>query len=62
MKLGVFSALYGGLTFDEALAKLKSLGVESVEIPAGGYPGKSHCDPEALLSDRDAFFPVPSDR
>jgi Sugar phosphate isomerases/epimerases len=56
MKLGVFSALYGGLTFDAALAKLKALGVESVEIPAGGYPGKAHCDPELLLSDRDAFF------
>lgn len=55
MKLGVFTALYGGLSLDEALAKLKALGVEAVEIPAGGYPGKSHCDPEVLLSDRDAF-------
>lgn len=56
MKLGVFSVLYGGLSFDEALAKLKALGVESVEIGAGGYPGKAHCNPEQLLSDRDAYF------
>jgi sugar phosphate isomerase/epimerase len=56
MKLGVFSVLYGGLSFDEALAKLKALGVESVEIGAGGYPGKAHCNPELLLSDRDAYF------
>lgn len=56
MKLGVFSVLYSGLAFDEALAKLKALGAESVEIGAGGYPGKAHCDPELLLSDRDAYF------
>lgn len=55
MKLGVFTALYGNLSFDEALAKLKALGVEAIEIPAGGYPGKTHCDPEVLLADRDAF-------
>jgi len=55
MKLGVFTALYGNLSFDEALAKLKALGVEAIEIPAGGYPGKAHCDPEVLLADRDAF-------
>ena len=36
MKLGVFTALYGNLSFDEALAKLKALGVEAIEIPAGG--------------------------
>ncbi len=55
MKLGVFTALYGSLSLDEALAKLKALGVEAVEIAAGGFPGKSHCDPEVLLADRDEF-------
>ena len=35
----------------EALAKVKAMGIEAVEIGAGGYPGKAHCDPKALLAD-----------
>jgi sugar phosphate isomerase/epimerase len=56
MKLSVFTALYGGLSLDEALNKLKALGVETVEVGAGGYPGKSHCNPAELLADDDKFF------
>ena len=56
MKLSVFTALYGAMTLDEALGKLKSLGVDSVEIGAGGYPGKSHCDPAELLGNEDKYF------
>ena len=33
------------------LCRLKSLGVEAVEIGAGGYPGKAHCNPAELLAD-----------
>ena len=51
MKLSVLANLYGSKTLDEALATLSSLGVKSVELGAGGYPGKDHCDPEALLAD-----------
>lgn len=51
MKLCVLANLYGEKTLDETLARLSSLGVEAVEIGAGGYPGKAHCDPHALLSD-----------
>ena len=36
MKLCVLANLYGNKTLDEALAKLKSLGVEAVELGAGG--------------------------
>ena len=56
MKLGVLAALYGALSLEEMLAKLKALDVEAVEIGAGGYPGKSHCDPAALLADEDKFY------
>ncbi len=56
MKLSVLAVLYGALPLDAALAKLSALGVESVEIGAGGYPGKSHCDPEILLQNEDKFF------
>ena len=51
MKLSVLANLYGGKPLDEALAKITSLGVHSVEIGAGGYPGKDHCNPAELLAD-----------
>ena len=55
MKLSVLANLYGTKSLDETLSILKGLGVESVEIGAGGYPGKAHCNPEELLSDVDKF-------
>ncbi len=51
MKLCVLANLFGDLTLDQTLAKLKPLGVEAVEIGAGGFPGKNQCDPEVLLAD-----------
>lgn len=51
MKVGVFSVLYGNLPLTEMLAKIKSFGLDTVEIGCGGYPGKSHCNPEVLLND-----------
>ncbi len=56
MKLSVLANLYGAKSLDETLSILKGLGVESVEIGAGGYPGKAHCNPEELLSDVDKFY------
>ena len=55
MKLCVLANLYGNKTLDETLARLKSLGVEAVEIGAGGYPGKAHCNPAELLADGKKF-------
>ena len=51
MKLSVLANLYGTKTLEETLQILTSLGVYTVELGAGGYPGKAHCDPEALLAD-----------
>ena len=51
MKLSVLANLYGSKPLDEALVKITSLGVHSVEIGAGGYPGKDHCNPAELLAD-----------
>ena len=51
MKLCVLANLYGDLTLDETLAKLKPLGVQAVEIGAGGFPGKAQCNPAELLAD-----------
>ena len=51
MKLCVLANLYWDLTLDETLAKLKPLGVQAVEIGAGGFPGKAQCNPAQLLAD-----------
>ena len=55
MKLSVLANLYGSKSLDEALKIISSLGVHSVEIGAGGYPGKDHCDQEKLLADEKAL-------
>ncbi len=55
MKLSVLSNCYGGKTLDETLAIFKNLGVEAVEIGAGGYPGKAHCNPTELLADEKKY-------
>ncbi len=55
MKLGVFAVLFGNKTLEETLSYLSSLGVQAVEIGAGGNPGKHHCDPKVLLEDQAKF-------
>ncbi len=51
MKLSVLANLYGSKSLDETLKILSGLGVHTVEIGAGGYPGKAHCNPAELLAD-----------
>src|SRR5260221_660990 len=43
MKLGVFTPLLGQLPLDTVLEKLKSLGISTVELATGNYPGDAHC-------------------
>ncbi len=50
MKLGVLTVLFGDKPLDKTLEYLKSIGIEELEVGAGGYPGKAHCDPEFLLA------------
>ena len=51
MKLSVLANLYGTKTLEETLQILTGLGVHTVELGAGGYPGKAHCNPAELLAD-----------
>lgn len=53
MKLGVLTVLFQDQSLEETLAYLNSLGIDTVEIGCGGYPGKAHCDPDVLLADPD---------
>ena len=55
MKLSVLANLYGAKPLDETLSILSGLGVHTVEIGAGGYPGKAHCNPAELLADPKKF-------
>lgn len=50
MKLGVFTVLFGSTPFEEMLDRVEDLGLESVEIGTGAYPGNTYCDPDALLN------------
>src|SRR5258708_27224263 len=51
MKIGVFTVLFQQLPFEEMLDRVRSAGVEAVEIGTGGYPGSAHCKPDELLGD-----------
>ena len=43
MKVGVFTALLSQLSLDDVLKKLTALGVTTVELGTGNYPGDPHC-------------------
>jgi len=55
MKLGVFTVLYGKDPLEKVLPYLKGIGVQTVEIGTGGYPGNAHCDAAELLKDDAAI-------
>lgn len=55
MKLSVLAVLFNDRPLYQALHFLKEQGVQAVEIGCGGYPGKEHCDPAALLLDVPRF-------
>ena len=50
MELSVMSPVLNQMSLEESLAYLSSLGVDSLEIGAGGYPGKAHLDPKEYLA------------
>ncbi len=52
MKLGVFTALFGGRSLEEALDYIVESGLEAVEIGTGNYPGNPHCPLNALLASK----------
>ena len=55
MKLGVFTPVFGGLDTRTMLARVRALGrIQAVELGTGGWPGRDHIDPDALLADAAA--------
>lgn len=49
MNLSVMSPVLNQMSLEEALKYLSSLGVDSLELGAGGYPGKAHMDAQDYL-------------
>jgi sugar phosphate isomerase/epimerase len=43
LKIGVFTPLLSTFSLEDVLTKLKTLGIDTVELGAGNYPGDSHC-------------------
>ncbi|MFW5652704.1 MAG: sugar phosphate isomerase/epimerase family protein [Planctomycetota bacterium] len=52
MKLGVMAALFGGMKFAEALEYCRKVGLDAIELPVGGYPGKPFFDPAEVNESR----------
>src|ERR1700728_3318797 len=50
MRLGVFTALLAKLPLDDVITKLRTLGVKTLELGTGNYPGAPHCKFSMLQS------------
>jgi sugar phosphate isomerase/epimerase len=55
MKVGVLTVPFSGKTLEDTLKYLTSLGVYTVELGTGGYPGNAHANPDVLLHDDQAL-------
>ena len=49
MKVGVLTALFGGMKLNEVIEYVSKLGLEAVEIGTGNYPGAPHINVGELL-------------
>jgi sugar phosphate isomerase/epimerase len=59
MKLGVFTPVFGGSSFDEMIARVKALKhVGAVELGTGGWPGHDHIDVDHLLANKPCLSDV----
>jgi DNA-(apurinic or apyrimidinic site) lyase len=54
MYIGVLTVPLGDQSLDETLSYLASIGVDTVELGCGGYPGEDHLDRAATLDDDSA--------
>ena len=53
MKLALCTDVLGDLSFTEMLDKVKELGIDAVEMTAGGWGGCKHVPTQELLEDDD---------
>ena len=55
MQISVFTVVYKDHPLAYALDEIKKKGINSVEVGAGGFIGKDHCNPAELLKDPAAL-------
>src|SRR6266498_3171892 len=55
MYLGALSSIFISRSLDDAAARMRELGLQFIEIGAGGYFPKNHCHPAQLLSKPSAL-------
>ncbi|HZT73641.1 MAG TPA: sugar phosphate isomerase/epimerase [Terriglobales bacterium] len=48
MRIGLFTALFNQLSLDDVIKRVRALGLTTVELGTGNYPGDPHC-PLAML-------------
>lgn len=53
MKLAICTDVFADLSYTEMLDKVKSLGIDAVEMTAGGWGAQKHCNTKELLSDTE---------
>lgn len=53
MKIGVVGNCFLDRTWEEACRISKEAGLQAIEVCAGGFDNKVHCNPEELLKDSD---------
>ncbi len=58
MKLCVLTVPYSALSLEETFKKLSAMGVQAVELGAGGYPGNAHLNAPELLADEGKIAEV----
>ncbi len=51
MQIGAISTLFLDQPLCQAARKMRGLGLETIEIPTGGFYAKSHCDPARLIAE-----------
>ncbi|HEU0142764.1 MAG TPA: sugar phosphate isomerase/epimerase [Bryobacteraceae bacterium] len=51
MRVGVFTALLSQFSLDQVIEKIKNLGIDTVELGTGNYPGDPHCKLSMLDND-----------
>ncbi len=52
MRLGIFTALFHNLTLDQVLKTIQKIGIATVELGTGNYPGDPHCKLSFLEDDQ----------
>ena len=59
MQLAICTDVFADLSYTDMLDKVKSLGIDAVEMTAGGWGARKHCNTAELLADegkRRAFM------